>query len=178
MSGSLDKGEAAECDPADVSTAVLGAQNSEQKEGSENYKGDIKASTQESGTSASGASKHPDPISQYEDGPWDWESDAGDYVKTDEGGKKTLYTDYQTEGLSGQQPLQGDEFQIIQHPKKFFVPGRIFATEWFEPATEDVLNRQPPPPALVDSYQGPKGGKAIVKLRWFVAGQRQANPPV
>lgn len=133
MSGSLDKGEAAECDPADVSTAVLGAQNSEQKEGSENYKGDIKASTQESGTSASGASKHPDPISQYEDGPWDWESDAGDYVKTDEGmlpiylyidgkvtgansisgGKKTLYTDYQTEGLSGQQPLQGDGMFLV-----------------------------------------------------------------
>ncbi|KAL2180693.1 uncharacterized protein P884DRAFT_274605 [Thermothelomyces heterothallicus CBS 202.75] len=78
-------------------------------------------------------------------------------------------------GIPRPQPLQGDEFKVVDKPKRFFQLGRIFATDWFEPATADMLDRKTPPGALASGCQGPHGGKHITKPRWFVVVRRRLH---
>ncbi|KAL2198822.1 hypothetical protein P885DRAFT_76427 [Corynascus similis CBS 632.67] len=126
--------------------------------------------------------EYPEPTREYGKR-WKWSNDVKDYVpegpraKSVLGSDTKLYTVYQLKGISLELPNQdqpGDEYQVVGKPKRFFQPGRVFAVEWFEPATADMLDKQPPPKGLVD-YKSIHGGKPVAKYRWFVVVRRRLH---
>ncbi|KAK4248700.1 hypothetical protein C7999DRAFT_30813 [Corynascus novoguineensis] len=123
--------------------------------------------------------EYPEPTRVYGK-QWKWSNDVKDYVPEDdaEGCDTELYTVYQLKGIPLEPPNQdppGDEYQVVGKPKRFFQPGRVFAAEWFEPATADILEQQPPPKGLVTKYEGIHGGKPVAKYRWFVVVRRRLH---
>ncbi|KAK4039588.1 hypothetical protein C8A01DRAFT_16457, partial [Parachaetomium inaequale] len=75
---------------------------------------------------------------------------------------------------SWEEPL-GDEFQVVAKPKRFFCPGRIFATVWFEPGTADLLQQQPGPKAWSSACPAFHDAKPVARFRWFVVVRRRLH---
>ncbi|KAL1842812.1 hypothetical protein VTJ49DRAFT_4141 [Mycothermus thermophilus] len=76
------------------------------------------------------------------------------------------------------EPL-GDDFQIVAKPKRFFTPGRIFKTVWFEPSptTNTTTNSKPQPQPQTWTSQCPAfhGAKPLARFRWFVVVRRRPH---
>ncbi|EAQ90026.1 hypothetical protein CHGG_06645 [Chaetomium globosum CBS 148.51] len=75
---------------------------------------------------------------------------------------------------SYEEPL-GPEFSAIAKPKRFFCTGRVFATVWFEPSTEDILQQQPKPREWSSVCPAFHGQKPVAKIRWFVVVKRRLH---
>jgi len=71
-----------------------------------------------------------------------------------------------------EEPL-GPEFSTIAKAKRFFCTGRIFATVWFEPSTEDVVQQQPKPRMWSSDCPAFHGQRPVAKIRWFVVVKRR-----
>jgi hypothetical protein len=70
------------------------------------------------------------------------------------------------------------EFQVVAKPKRFFCPGRIFATVWFEPGTADLLQQQqqqPGPLAWSSACPAFHSSKPVARFRWFVVVRRRLH---
>ncbi|KAL2269366.1 hypothetical protein VTJ83DRAFT_1550 [Remersonia thermophila] len=78
------------------------------------------------------------------------------------------------------QPLS-DEFQIVGKPKRFFTPGRIFKTVWFEPcpptktAPTPGAQAQPRPSAWTSQCPAFHGTQPLACFRWFVVVRRRLH---
>lgn len=73
-----------------------------------------------------------------------------------------------------EEPL-GPEFSTIVKAKRFFCTGRVFATVWFEPSTEDVVQQQPEPRTWSSGCPAFHGQKPVAKIRWFVVVKRRLH---
>ena len=69
------------------------------------------------------------------------------------------------------------EFQVVAKPKRFFCPGRIFSTVWFEPGTADLLQQQqqPGPKAWSSACPAFHEAKPVARFRWFVVVRRRLH---
>ncbi|KAK3298137.1 uncharacterized protein B0H64DRAFT_384211 [Chaetomium fimeti] len=72
------------------------------------------------------------------------------------------------------EPL-GPEFSVISKPKRFFSTGRIFATVWFEPSTEDMTQQQTKAGAWSNDCPAFHGQKPVARIRWFVVVRRRTH---
>jgi hypothetical protein len=61
------------------------------------------------------------------------------------------------------------DFQVVLKPKRFFTPGRVFQTVWFEPATPDAAKRQQPGESWTSQCEPPfHGVRPAGRFRYFV----------
>ncbi|KAK1830239.1 hypothetical protein QBC39DRAFT_331780 [Podospora conica] len=65
-------------------------------------------------------------------------------------------------------------FKVVEKPKRFFSPGRIFKTPWFEPAGTDAP-RQLSDHEWRDACPPFHSTKPIAKFRWFVVVRRRPS---
>jgi hypothetical protein len=64
---------------------------------------------------------------------------------------------------------------VVSKPKRFFTPGRVFQTVWFEPATPDAAKRQPGESWASRCEPPFHGVRPTARFRYFVVVRRRLH---